>query len=275
MSLNDSYAHCDTLLKAQDYDRWLACLFLPANSRKHAHALYAFSSEIARVRDSVREALPGEIRLQYWRDVLNAESSDNPVAAALLDTVKSFRLPLAPLQNLIDARVADLYDDGFATQNDLEGYCGETCSVLFQLVAMVAGGEANSLSEAAGHAGVAYAMAGLLSILPVHQARGQCYLPETHLKKHNLAREDIGKPESVKQLRSVLLDMIALAGEHLQKAQSAIAALPPNVRPAFLPLALVHKKLESIIKNPDPARTLSTVAGWRKILALWLASTRT
>jgi len=275
MSLNDAYAHCDTLLKAQDYDRWLACLFLPASARKHAHALYAFSSEIARVRDSVREALPGEIRLQYWRDVLSAESSDNPVAAALLDTVKSFRLPLAPLQNLIDARVADLYDDGFATQNDLEGYCGETCSVLFQLVAMVAGGEANSLSEAAGHAGVAYAMAGLLSILPVHQARGQCYLPETYLKSHNLAREDIAKPESVKRLRSVLLDMTALAQDHLQKAQSAVAALPPDVRPAFLPLALVPKKLGSIVKNPDPAHALSTVAGWRKILALWLASTRT
>ena len=275
MSLANAYAHCDTILKAQDYDRWLACLFLPASARKHAHALYAFSSEIARVRDSVREALPGEIRLQYWRDVLNAGSSDNPVAAALFDTVKSFRLPVAPLQNLIDARVADLYDDGFATQNDLEGYCGETCSVLFQLVAMVLGGDANSLSEAAGHAGVAYAMSGLMGILPIHVSRGQCYLPEVQLKNHGLAREDMGKPESAQKLRAVLHDMAAEARNHLQKAQNAVAALPAHIRPAFLPLALVRKNLDAVVKNPASAERLSTVPGWRKILILWLASTRT
>ncbi len=275
MSSGGAYAHCDTLLKAQDYDRWLACLFLPATVRKHAHALYAFSSEIARVRESVREALPGEIRLQYWRDVLSAGSSDNPVADALLDTVKNFQLPLVPLQNLIDSRVADLYDDGFATQNDLEGYCGETCSVLFQLVAMVVGGDANSLSEAAGHAGVAYAMAGLLGALSAHQSRGQCYLPDVHLKNHDLTRENVAKPESVKKLQAVVQTMVLVARDHLQKAEDAVAELPANVRPAFLPLALVSKNLDFIVKNPDPAHGQSTVAGWRKILALWLASTRT
>ena len=38
-------------------------------------ALYAFNAEIASVRDRAREPMPGEIRLQWWRDVLNGERS--------------------------------------------------------------------------------------------------------------------------------------------------------------------------------------------------------
>ena len=43
---------------------------------------------MTRVREAAREPLPGEIRLQWWTDVLSGErreeASANPVAAALL-----------------------------------------------------------------------------------------------------------------------------------------------------------------------------------------------
>ena len=41
--------------------------------------------------------MPGEIRLQWWRDVLSGErggeASANPVAAALMQTIARFALP--------------------------------------------------------------------------------------------------------------------------------------------------------------------------------------
>ena len=74
------------------------------DKRPHLFALYAFNFEIARVRDSVREALPGEIRLQWWRDALQGEARGdvraNPVAAALDDTIVRFRLPRQALVDL-------------------------------------------------------------------------------------------------------------------------------------------------------------------------------
>ena len=49
------------------------------------------------MRDRVREPMPGEIRLQWWRDVLNGErageAAANPVAAALIETIARFALP--------------------------------------------------------------------------------------------------------------------------------------------------------------------------------------
>src|SRR5271165_2540467 len=98
------YAHCEDLLRRDDRDRWLASLFVPQALRPHIHALYAFSLEIARVREIVSEPLLGEIRFQWWRDALDgtgeAGAKANPVAAALFDTIARFSLPKAPLLEL-------------------------------------------------------------------------------------------------------------------------------------------------------------------------------
>ena len=89
--MNDAYAHCEAVVRAADKDRFVAALFAPAGVRKHLYALYAFNGEVSRVRELAREALPGEIRLQWWRDVLAGEGRGevdaNPIAAALRDTV--------------------------------------------------------------------------------------------------------------------------------------------------------------------------------------------
>ena len=43
------------------------------------------------------------------------------------------------------------------SRNDLEGYCGETASVIFQLAALILDPQAaRSVSDLAGHAGCAY-----------------------------------------------------------------------------------------------------------------------
>src|SRR5215813_4531200 len=113
--MDDAYTFCEALVRAADKDRYLASLFAPAAARQHLHALYAFASEIARVRDAAREPLPGEIRLQWWRDALQGEGrgqvSANPLAAALLDTIARSALPMDRLMALIDAHAFDLYDD--------------------------------------------------------------------------------------------------------------------------------------------------------------------
>jgi len=272
-ALEQAYLHCDALLRQFDHDRWLACLFLPLPARAHIHALYAFSLEIARIRESIREPLNGEIRLQYWRDVLEGagrgEVQAHPVAHALLDTIDKFHLPVMALRNLIDARTFDLYDDPMPNRNDLEGYCGETCSVLFQLGSLILGGEAPALADAAGHAGVAYALAGLMLALPVHLQRGQCYLPVTMMQQRGLSHEALMNRPDEDRLRLVLADLCALAQSHLDKSLAAQKSLPAIQRGAFLPLSLVPLHLKAVLKNKHPALQVSSVAQWRKQWALW------
>ena len=52
--MEDAHAHCEALVRVADKDRYLAGLFAPAAARRHLYALYAFASEIARVREAAR-----------------------------------------------------------------------------------------------------------------------------------------------------------------------------------------------------------------------------
>ena len=74
-SANLRPGHCADgyeLVRKQDPDRYLACLFAPEASGPHLLALYSFSLEMARVRELVSEPLTGEIRMQWWRELLTA-----------------------------------------------------------------------------------------------------------------------------------------------------------------------------------------------------------
>ena len=66
----DSFDHCEELVRTGDKNRFLATLFAPQKYRRALYALYAFNLEVARTRELAREPIPGEIRLQWWRDVL-------------------------------------------------------------------------------------------------------------------------------------------------------------------------------------------------------------
>ena len=142
--MEGSYAHCESLVRAADKDRYLAGLFAPVAARRHLYALYAFAAEIARVREAAREPLPGEIRLQWWRDALTGEGRGevlaNPAAAALIDTIAQCGLPKEPLIALIDAHGFDLYDDAMPSLADLDTYAQHTAGTLFGLGAKILGG---------------------------------------------------------------------------------------------------------------------------------------
>jgi phytoene synthase len=270
-----NFAHCEQIVRDGDPDRYWATLFAPADKRPYLYALYAFNFEIARVRESVREAMVGEIRLQWWRDALQGEARGdvraNPVAAALDDTVVKFRLPRQALVDLIDARVFDLYEDPMPTLNDLEGYCGETSSSLIRLATLIlAEGRDPGGSDAAGHAGVAYAIAGLLRAFPWHARGGQVYLPKDILDRHGVVREDIVTGRGGPGLLGALADMRAVARRHLAQARTLKGSVPAAMRPAFQPLALVEPSLRAMERGDyDPFRTAVELPQWRRLFALW------
>ncbi|RDI60089.1 phytoene/squalene synthase family protein [Microvirga subterranea] len=272
---NFAFAHCESLVREGDPDRYWASLYAPVDRRPHLYALYAFNFEVARIREAVREALVGEIRLQWWRDALQGEARGdvraNPVAAALDDTIVKFRLPRQALVDLIDARVFDLYDDPMPSLNDLEGYCGETSSSLIRLSSMVlAQGRDPGSADAAGHGGVAYAITGLLRAFPWHARQGQVYVPADILEKHGVVRDDIVTGRGGPGLEAALADLRAIARRHLDQARTLRPTIPTEAAPAYQPLALVEPYLNQMErKDYDPFRTAIDLPQWRRIWALW------
>src|SRR5713101_9720914 len=85
------------LVRRHDRDRFQTVLFAPAARREALFALYAFNYEIARVRESVSEPMLGQIRLQWWREVVAAAYAGDPprqhvVAEPLAAVIRDFAL---------------------------------------------------------------------------------------------------------------------------------------------------------------------------------------
>jgi phytoene synthase len=151
-----AFDHCRRLVAETDKERYWATLYAPADRRDALYALYAFDHEIARVPAVVREPMAGEIRLQWWREVLegkrDGEAAANPVAAALLDIVASHDLPVDGLIRLIDARGGGLYGE---SPSDLEAFADAVYGAIIVLAAQMLGARGEAVDHIAHHAAAA------------------------------------------------------------------------------------------------------------------------
>lgn len=250
-------------LRTGDRDRYLATLYAPEDKRNALFALYAFNVEIASVRDRIREPLPGEIRLQWWRDVItNGEAQGHPLAEALLSAIRNHDLPIKPFDDYLEARIFDLYDDPMPGRAELEGYCGETASALIQLAALILDAKAApAVADAAGHAGCAQAITGLMRLIPLHRTRGQCFVPKDILAAAGATPEAFLANSDPAAARRAVEALTALAAEHLAKFEAHAAVIPDTLRPAFLPLALTGAYLGKVAKAGfDPMTEIADVS---------------
>lgn len=276
--MKDVYKHCLDYVKRHDQDRYLASLFAPSWSRPYLWALYAFNIEIASVRERVTDPLPGEMRLEWWREVLQGEGrgdvAGNPIALALIDTVTTFKLSRAALLRLIEARVGDLYDDPIETHQDWETYAHETSSVLMHLACHVVGkGQPTGTAEAASFAGVAYAGCGLLRALPYHARQGRVMLPRDKMKAHSVTREMVLSGETTPQLRALLRDL----REGISLRLDCVAQCRPYIRAcaagALLPVAVVNGYMNAMEKpGYDPYHHRADLTPLAKLKRFWTAS---
>jgi 15-cis-phytoene synthase len=270
--MQDAFAYCAELVRTADRDRFIASLFASAQHRGALHALYAFNAEVTRVREAAHTALPGEIRLQWWSEVISGERADearaNPVAAALLSTIGRHCLPQAKLLDLIEVHRFDLYDDPMSSIADLEEYARRTSSALFSLATQIlADADAESFCLPAG---IAYGLTALLRAFPQHVARRQLYVPMDILEQHRVHLHDVFAGRSSAGLKVALAELRNVARRQLVAARDLMASLPPEAVPALLPLALVRRSLDRLDGSDPFAPT--EIPPWRRQWLIWRAA---
>jgi phytoene synthase len=238
---------CADLVRRHDFARYAATIFLPASERRALLALYAFNVEIVRVREQVTQPLPGEIRLQWWRDMLAGHGhggvEGNPVAAELLLVVEGFGLPVERLARLIEEHQFDLYNDPMPTLAALEGYLNDTSSALFALAARIAAPASPEIDHVARHAGLAQGLVGVIAALPYDAARRQLFLPQQLLVALHSDIEEVFGGKQTPRIRACADELLAEARQHHDKALALLRDVAPEVRPAFLPLATTRRDL--------------------------------
>jgi 15-cis-phytoene synthase len=267
---------CAELVRIHDFTRYVSTLFVPAEQRRALVALYAFNVEISRVHEQVSQPLPGEMRLQWWTDMLAGTShggiEGNPVAAELMSAIRNWRLPVERLSRLIEEHQFDLYNDPMPSMAALEGYINDTSSALFSLAAGIAGRPSEAVDHLARHAGLAQGMVRVIAALPLDASRRQLFVPQQVLESHGCGIEEVFAGKQTPKLRAALDQLVGEAREHLNTAYTLLVDVPPQVRPVFLPLALVARDLERMSRADSDPFALQVTSRFRTLWTIWQAS---
>lgn len=203
-----SVAACAEIVQRGDPDRFAAVMAAPVAARERLFPLYAFNLEVARAPWVSKEPMIGEMRLQWWRDVV-AEPSPraHEVAGPFHALIGGAGLPLAVIDRLIEARIHDVYGEPFADQAAFETYLDDTAGGLMWLASKACGG---SDEAGARSLGWALGLANYLRAVPELEARGRQPLVD-------------GRPEAVRALAETGLQRLAAARGGVPKA-AALAA---------------------------------------------------
>ena len=227
------------LARTVDYDRYLSALFAPAASREALFALIAFNHEIARIPEAVSEPMLGHIRLQWWREVVEAAYAGGParrheVALPLTDAIRACSLARAPFDTLLDAREGNL-EEGVPTDLvALERYAAATGGALTALMLQACGAGSGAALEAARQVGTAWALIGTLRAAPVAAAEGRVMLPADLLAEAGIAAADLRAGQGFDRLAGVAEPVGRRAAALLDAARDARRAVPRQGRGVLL-----------------------------------------
>lgn len=201
---------CAELVQRGDPDRFAAVMAAPVADRSRLFPLYAFNLEVARAPWVSKEPMIGEMRLQWWREVVaEPEARAHEVAGPFHALIQTAGLPLEVIDQLISARLHDVYGESFADAAAFDTYLDDTAGGLMWLAAKACGGKDEAAARALGWA---LGLANYLRAVPELEARGRLPLPD-------------GRSEAVKVLAEAGLQRLAQARQgHVPKGAALAAA---------------------------------------------------
>ena len=239
----------DAAILVRDFDRerFVTALFAPPERREALMLLYAFNVEVARVRESVREAMAGMIRLQWWRDTLLAAAEGKPVdhhpiAGPLGALIRQYSLPLELFERLLESRERDLDVQAPADMAAAESYANDTSGALTVLALRLLGEEGRETLACGRHVGIAWALTGQIRALGFHLSMGRLTLPESVLREAGTSGEAMMTGQASRQSLCLAAKAMARHAEtHLTEARK----FPSNRKalPALLPAVLASGHL--------------------------------
>jgi phytoene synthase len=210
-----SEATCAALVQKGDPDRYIATLAAPPSLRADLFTLYAFNLEVVRVPWLTKETMIAEMRLQWWRDVVTeAAPRAHDVAGPMQALAASRRLPPDMIDQMIGARLWDVYSDPFEDQAAFDRYIDQTSGNLMWLAALLCGAQARAEPVVRDYA-FAAGLANFLIAVPELEARGRRPLFD-------------GRPAAVSVLARAGLDRLAAARAQRSQVGAGTPALLPG-----------------------------------------------
>jgi phytoene synthase len=277
--MNDQ-TYCADKVRLEDRDHYVAALYAPDETRPALLALYALSCELAAVPGLVSEPELGEIRLQWWRDAVEAmfagNTTDHPILRQLAPAIDRAGDYRTRLLNLVDAQAQLLYGAPFETFEQFETFARNSETNLIVLAADLMTDEVpDELAKAAGPAGLAHAICSRLLNFGMDWRTGKLLIPLDVCRNHGLTPDLLDRPkQAAGAIPLVFTHLVRLARDALTEARGHLENLPASLRPALLPLTVLDLYFAALShRSHDPLHHKIAVSPlrrqWRMMLSGW------
>ena len=100
--MSELYEALRSELRGLDGDLYLSHLFVPAINRDRILTLYRAYADIARIGNNVSESMIGQIRFQWWRDLLAQIEAGNSAQTPIGEAIAAQKLNHDLLRAIID-----------------------------------------------------------------------------------------------------------------------------------------------------------------------------
>jgi phytoene synthase len=243
--LRASYSECKRLNSLHGKTYFLATLLLPKEKRPYVHALYGFARYADEIVDDLKSTLSDNEKaaaLNSWGDQvlrdLQAGSSEDPIAAALVDTAMKFDIPIDYFKAFLHSMKMDLSITEYQTYQDLYEYVYGSAAVIgLQMVHILGTVSASDLAEAkiaAEKLGVAFQLANFIRDVGEDLDRGRVYLPLSELAANGVTRTMLEDKVVTDEIKSALKEQIRRVRRLKEESNSGIKLLSPGSRDCII-----------------------------------------
>ncbi|MEY2741291.1 MAG: phytoene synthase [Actinomycetota bacterium] len=273
VSLDESYALCREFNKRHGTTYYWSTLVLPPASRPHVHALYGFAryaddivDELGPIPVAERAAALAAFGERFFAD-LDAGRSDDPVLAAVVDTVRRRGVPPDCFRRFLRSMTMDLTVERYETWPDLLDYMDGSAAVIGEMMLPILGPAAPAAWGRARDLGNAFQLTNFLRDVAEDLDRGRVYLPQEDVRRFGV---DLSRRECTPEFVALMRFEIARCRELYASADEGIAMLPARsarcIRAARLLYSGILGRIEA--QGHDVFARRATVPTWRKALTV-------
>lgn len=240
--LDEGYRRCAELTKKHGTTYYWGARLLPAAQRRDVFAVYALcrladdivdEPETVQPEDTAvpRDGTPAE-RLAAFRaaffDALARGGAEQPVMAAIVDSIRRRGTDPECFERFFDAMAADLTRTTWATWEELrDGYMEGSAAVIGEMMLPVLEPYSPDAKESARALCNAFQLTNFLRDVAEDLDRGRVYLPQADLQRHGA---DPWLRTVTPAWRSMMAEQVARARSLYVQAEEGLPLLPPASR---------------------------------------------
>lgn len=258
--LEAGYRRAAELTRQYGTTYYWGALMLPKRQRRDVYAVYALcrlADDIVDEPEKVDDAVPAdgtpEQRLTAFRreffDALAAGGSDQPVMAAIVDSIQRRGTQPECFERFFDAMALDLGQETWPTWPALrDGYMEGSAAVIGEMMLPVLEPLTPEAKAPARALGNAFQLTNFLRDVEEDLERGRIYIPQEDLRRHGA---DPHLRQVTPQWRAMMAEQVARNRALYREGRRGLPMLPPASRRCVATALVLYSRILDRIEAAD------------------------